>query len=194
METAALFSTRIWQARLDGLKPLFPQWVAAIEAARAASPEPAGRSNRKGWNSAEKTLLDQPEFEVLHAALRAACGHALSQMGAGSSSFVLDSWANIHDRGGYNVVHMHDGCLLSGSFYLQVPEGSGPLVFRDPRPGVLNAPFKGPHANGHNDIQLAPDAGLAVLFPNWLDHYVEPHCNDVPRISISFNALDRKSP
>jgi|SRR5579859_2788280 len=184
VQPAALFPTRIWQARLDGLKPLFPDWVAAIEAARAASPEPAGRSNRGGWNSAEKTLLDQPGFEPLAAALRAACGHAL-----GGAAFTLESWANIHDRGGFNFLHMHDGCLLSGAFYLQVPPGSGPLVFRDPRPGVLNAPFKGPHANGHNDIQLAPDEGLAVLFPNWLDHYVEPHDNDIPRISISFNAL-----
>ena len=189
VQPAALFPTRIWQARLDGLKPLFPDWVAAIEAARAASPEPAGRSNRRGWNSAEKTQLDQPGFEPLHAALRAACRHALNQMALSDPAFTLESWANMHDRGGFNFLHMHDGCLLSGAFYLQVPPGSGPLVFRDPRPGVLNAPFKGPHANGHNDIQLAPSEGLAVLFPNWLDHYVEPHDNDIPRISISFNAL-----
>jgi uncharacterized protein (TIGR02466 family) len=103
----------------------------------------------------------------------------------------LESWVNIHDRGGFNFLHMHDGCLLSGAFYLQVPPGSGSLVFRDPRPGVIGSPFKGSGANGHSDVQLAPEAGLVVLFPNWLDHYVEPHENDIPRISLSFNALGR---
>ena len=178
VEMAALFPTRVWQARLDGLKPLFPQWVAAATA----------------WNGAEKTLLDQPVFEPLTSALRAACAHALAQMGQTDPSFAIESWPNILNWGGYNPVHRHEGRLLSGVFYLQVPQGSGPLVFRDPRPGVQGAPFKGPHANGHNDIQLAPSAGLAVLFPNWLDHFVEPHDNDVPRISISFNALVRKHP
>lgn len=178
VETAALFPTRVWQARLDGLKPLFPQWVTAATA----------------WNSAEKTLLDQPVFEALNAALRAACGHALTQMGMSDPAFFLEAWVNSLGRGGYHPVHRHAGCLLSGVFYLQAPQGSAPLVFRDPRPGAQNAPFKGPHANGHNDIQLAPSTGLAVLFPNWLDHSVEPHDSDVPRISISFNALDRKRP
>jgi uncharacterized protein (TIGR02466 family) len=189
VETAALFPTRIWQARLDGLKPLFPHWVATVIAMRAATPEPAGRSNRKGWNSAEKTLLDQPVFDALRAALRAACAHALEQMGVRSPSFALESWANIHDRDGFNFAHMHDGCLLSGVFYLQVPPGSGALMLRDPRPGVISTPFKGPHANSHNDVQVTPAEGLAVLFPNWLDHYVEPHGNDIPRIALSFNAL-----
>ncbi len=178
METAALFPTRVWQARLDGLTPLFAQWIAAVTA----------------WTSTEKTLLDQPVFETLLAALRAACSHALAQMGVSEPSFALESWATLHERGGYTIVHRHEGCLLSGVFYLQVPQGSGALVFRDPRPGPQCAPFKGPHANGHNDVQLAPSAGLAVLFPSWLDHSVEPHDSDLPRLSISFNAVDRKRP
>ena len=191
VEAAALFPTRIWQARLTGLAPRFSNWVAAVQAARAASPEPAGRSNRLGWNSAEKNILDRPVFADLKAAIRASAEYALRQMGQSQPAFELESWINIHDRGGFNFLHIHDGCLLSGAFYLQVPEGSGSLVFRDPRPGVLNSPFKGPHANGHQDIQLKPEAGLVVLFPNWLDHYVEPHGNDQPRISISFNALTK---
>ena len=36
---------------------------------------------------------------------------------------------------------------------------------------------------------MSPDAGLLVLFPSWMEHFVEPHDNDEPRISISFNAV-----
>ena len=43
--------------------------------------------------------------------------------------------------------------------------------------------------NGYGDIHLAPDAGLIVLFPCWMEHYVEPHDSDETRIVIAFNAL-----
>ena len=103
--------------------------------------------------------------------------------------FRLQSWINMHDRGGFNFLHVHEGCLLSGSFYLKVPHGSGKLAFRDPRPGVVHGYVKGAVPNGYGDIHLAPDAGLIVLFPCWMEHYVEPHDSDEPRIVIAFNAL-----
>jgi len=184
-----LFPTLIWQSRLSGLAPFFPAWIDAVTALRAASPAPAGRSNRLGWNSADKAALNRPVFNELHGALRACCQYTFGQMGQQGRAFALESWINIHDRGGFNFLHLHDGTMLSGVFYLQAPEGSGRLTFRDPRPGVLHSPFKGAGVNAHNEIQLTPEAGLAVLFPNWLEHYVEPHDSDTPRIAISFNAL-----
>jgi uncharacterized protein (TIGR02466 family) len=189
VEQVELFPTRIWQSRLTSLAPHFPAWVAAVNGLRNASPEPAGRSNRLGWNSADTAILNRREFDELHGAIRACCLYALQQMGRGDRRFGLESWINIHDRGGFNFLHMHDGAVLSGVFYLQAPPGSGRLVFRDPRSGPINAPFKGAGANAHNEVQLQPEAGLVALFPNWLEHYVEPHQNDLPRIAISFNAL-----
>jgi uncharacterized protein (TIGR02466 family) len=189
VDPVTLFPTRLWQVRLGALTPHFGDWVAFVLAQRAASPAPAGRSNRMGWNSTDKAVLDQPAFADLRQGLRVACDFALREMGVVQPAYRLESWINLHDRGGFNFPHIHDGCLLSGVFYLQVPPGSGSLIFRDPRPGVVGSPFKGSTANGHSDVQLVPEAGLAVLFPNWLEHHVEPHGNDVPRIAISFNAL-----
>ena len=103
--------------------------------------------------------------------------------------FDLQSWVNLHDRGGFNFLHVHEGCLLSGSFYLKVPPGSGRFVFRDPRPGVVHGYVKGAVPNGYSDIRLAPEPGLLVLFPGWMEHFVEPHENDEPRIAIAFNAV-----
>ncbi|MGH8328789.1 MAG: putative 2OG-Fe(II) oxygenase [Steroidobacteraceae bacterium] len=37
-------------------------------------------------------------------------------------------------------------------------------------------------------MQLKPSTGLLVLFPCWMEHYVEPHESDEPRICIAFNA------
>jgi uncharacterized protein (TIGR02466 family) len=188
LRSADLFPTRIWQARLDALMPQLDGWVQEVLAMRAAAPTPAGRTNRQGWNSVEMTVLERPVFAVLRGAIRAACASALAEMGQGEREFELQSWVNLHDRGGFNFLHMHEASLLSGSFYLKVPPGSGAFVFRDPRPGVLHGAVKGGVPNGHADVHLTPSAGLLILFPCWMEHYVEPHGSDEPRITLAFNA------
>ena len=190
LQSFDLFPTRIWQAHLRPLVPHLEGWVRAVLAMRAASPKPAGRTNRQGWNSEGVAVLDQPEFAPLQLAVRAACQRALSEMGQGEIAFSLQSWVNMHDRGGFNFLHIHEGSLLSGSFYLNVPPGSGHFVFRDPRPGVIHGSVKGSVPNGYCDVHLTPSAGLLVLFPWWMEHYVEPHDSDEPRVTIAFNALD----
>lgn len=183
-----VFPTRIWQAHLDALLPHGESWVREVLAMRAAAPKPAGRTNRQGWNSEDMAVLERPSFAALRQAVRLACTSALTEMGQAHRAFELQSWINLHDRGGFNFLHQHEGSLLSGGFYLLVPPGSGALVFRDPRPGVIHGFVKGGVPNGHADIHLSPSTGLLVLFPCWLEHYVEPHESDVPRIMIAFNA------
>lgn len=183
-----LFPTRIWQAQLEPLVPQLERWVQVVLAMRAAAPKPAGRTVRHGWNSEDMTVLEKPDFVPLRDTIRAACASALGEMGRGEQVFVLQSWINLHDRGGFNFLHLHEASLLSGSFYLKVPGGSGAFVFRDPRPGVIHGSIKGAVPNGHSDIHLTPSTALLVLFPCWMEHYVEPHDNDEPRITIAFNA------
>jgi uncharacterized protein (TIGR02466 family) len=190
LRPAELFATRIWQTQWAPLVPYLARWTKEVLAMRAANPKPAGRTNRRGWNSESMTVLAQPAFADLRQAIRAACASALREMGLGERAFRLQSWVNLHDRGGFNFTHMHEGTLLSGSFYVNVPAGSGQFVFRDPRPGVIHGALKGGVVNGHADVHLTPSPGLLVLFPCWMEHYVEPHDSDEPRISIAFNALD----
>jgi uncharacterized protein (TIGR02466 family) len=194
LESYDIFPTRIWQAHLTPFAARLDGWVTAVLAMRAASPTPAGRTNRRGWNSEDMEVLERPEFAALKSAIYAACAGALGEMGKGESKFFLQSWINMHDRGGFNFLHMHEGSLLSGSFYLSVPPGSGQFVFRDPRPGVILSSVKGGVPNGHADIHVTPSDGLLVLFPCWMEHYVEPHDSDEPRITIAFNAVDEAPP
>jgi uncharacterized protein (TIGR02466 family) len=190
LQSYDLFPTRIWQAQLAPVAPQMESWAKTVLAMRAASPAPAGRTVRQGWNSGDMAVLERPDFAVLKRAIGAACTTVLGEMGRSNVAFSLQSWINMHDRGGFNFLHMHEGSLLSGSFYLCVPPGSGAFVFRDPRPGVLHGSIKGGVPNGHADVHLTPSAGLLVLFPCWMEHYVEPHDSDEPRITIAFNVLD----
>jgi uncharacterized protein (TIGR02466 family) len=189
-----LFPSRIWQAHLSALMPQLNDWTKTVLAMRAANPKPAGRTVRQGWNSEDMAVLARPEFAALQHDIRAACVSALAEMGQGGTVFALQSWINMHDRGGFNFLHMHEASLLSGSFYVRVPPGSGQFVFRDPRPGVILGSVKGGVPNGHADIHLTPSDGLLVLFPCWMEHYVEPHDSDEPRITIAFNAVDDVPP
>jgi uncharacterized protein (TIGR02466 family) len=182
LEPYDLFPTRIWQSRLSAMLPHLAHWTEAVLAMRAANPRPAGRTNRRGWNSEDMTVLEQPLFAPLQQAVRAACMRALGEMGVQDIPFGLQSWINLHDRS-----------LLSGSFYIKVPPGSGRFVFRDPRPGVIHGYVKGAVPNGYRDIQLTPEPALLVLFPSWMEHFVEPHDSDEPRITIAFNANESKA-
>lgn len=183
-----LFPTRIWRFDLAELAPRFEQWRAAIERMRAAQPSPVGRSNRQGWNS-DKTVFQQPEFGQLAASVKLALAYALRQVTGGETPLELEAWVNLHERGAYNSTHVHQGALISATFYLTVPEGSGNLVFRDPRPGVVLSPFRGDRVNSSTVVSVKPHAGLLVVFPNWLEHEVAPHEADTPRVAIGINAM-----
>lgn len=193
LQTLDLFTTRIWHLRPAALQAQLPGWVDQVMRMRAANPEPAGRTLRNGWNSRAMDVLEQPPFAPLRAAVHAACAVALAAMGEGARAFELQSWINLHDRGGFNFPHVHDGCLLSGTYYLQAPPGSGAFVFRDPRPGVVHGYVRGAVPNGHSDIKVAPEPGLLVLFPCWIEHFVEPHDSDAPRIALAFNAVPKRA-
>jgi uncharacterized protein (TIGR02466 family) len=189
LNTHALFPTTIWQVKLARFAADLPRWTQEAMAMRAASPVPAGRTNRGGWNSPDSAVLDRPAFAALGAEIRRLMAQAIAEMTGSPPEFTVQSWINMHDRGGFNFLHMHDNTLLSGVFYIAVPPGSGGLMFRDPRAGVLHSPFKGNGANACKEVRLAPSDGLLVLFPHWLEHYVEPHEGDSERVAIAFNAL-----
>jgi hypothetical protein len=76
------------------------------------------------------------------------------------------------------------GAEISGVFYVKVPEGdSGRLVLVDPRTRVNMSEKRLRSLN----FPIDPKEGTFVLFPSWLEHYVEPNKSDDIRISISFN-------
>src|SRR5438445_11080851 len=77
MQPFDLFATRIWQVSLDALADRRPAWIAEVFALRAASPDPAGRTVRQGWNSTGEAVLERQAFVELGAAVRLCCAEAL---------------------------------------------------------------------------------------------------------------------
>lgn len=194
MNRVDAFATPIWVEDLSELAPHRERLIQAVRDLRQRS-EPGldRKSNRNGWRSSGR-LLELPEFAPLKERLVPSIKAALKDYGVmpGSLAFTVPAWANIHDRGGYNVVHVHSGSWLSGTVYLAAPPGAGRIFFNDPRPAAAMeslpwAPERpSSPARAREKFVAQPRDLLLILFPSWLPHGVEESdCEE--RISVAFN-------
>ena len=103
----------------------------------------------------------------------------------------LDSlWVNLLRPGGHHSAHIHPHAILSGTLYVEVPKGSGPIRFEDPRlPMMMAAPVRNEAAP--DDLRpfatVEPRSGLLLMWESWLRHEVLPGTARADRLSISFN-------
>lgn len=111
-----------------------------------------------------------PHLQVI---LDSALGHAAQLLGTDRQFLQLGFWFNIMQAGDITLPHSHDDDdeLLSGTYYLQAPPGSGMLVLQLP--------------SGTKTI--IAEAGRLVLFHPAVIHEVTRHESETPRISIGFN-------
>ncbi|MFT5720432.1 MAG: hypothetical protein ACI9W6_000722 [Motiliproteus sp.] len=184
-----LFPTRVWTVDLGALASYRSRWIDIIKQMQSNNPNPAGRSNRLGWNS-EPTLFNDQRFAPLAEAASGVVDLIFKEMGPPDFPNTLEAWANVHGLSGYNTIHNHAGALLSACYYLSVPPNSGALVLRDPRPGAMLSPWQGSlRPNGGSEIAITPQQGQLIVFPNWLEHGAEAHAGSEARISIPINVV-----
>ena len=96
----------------------------------------------------------------------------------------LDSlWVNLLKSGGHHSGHIHPHSILSGTFYVEAPPGSGAIRFEDPRlPLMMAAPPR-----PDTFVTVEPRAGLLLMWESWLRHEVLAGAARGERLSISFN-------
>jgi len=136
------------------------------------------KSNVGGWHS-PGNLHEHGIFqELIPSLLNLAC--KATQPYARTDIKILEMWANVNNKNNFNIHHVHEG-IISGVFYLQVPENSGRLILCNPAIRSHNHPIR------CKDFPIKPQKLALIMFPSWLEHYVEPNQSDEPRISISFN-------
>ena len=103
----------------------------------------------------------------------------------------LDSlWVNLLKSGGQHSGHIHPHSILSGTFYVEAPPGSGAIRFEDPRlPSMMAAPARRADAPEelHTFVSVEPCPGLLLLWESWLRHEVLPGGGKGQRLSISCN-------
>jgi uncharacterized protein (TIGR02466 family) len=109
---------------------------------------------------------------------------------AGRSLDMTDCWVNVMPAGVVHSLHLHPGSVISGTYYVAVPRGAGPLKFEDPRLSRMMAapPRRADAAEAQaSHVAVSARTGDLILFESWLRHEVPAARFEGERISISFN-------
>ena len=144
--------------------------------------EPSQKKSNSGGYQSRDTLNEDGIFKELVKALNNISNNILKehidndvkQVG------VTELWANINLKNNFNWAHTHSG-ILSGVFYLETPDNCGNLVFCNP------ATRSDGHLIRAKNYHVKPQRLACIMFPSWLEHYVEPNLSDDRRMSLSFN-------
>jgi uncharacterized protein (TIGR02466 family) len=117
-----------------------------------------------------------------------------------SIDWSLHGWANINRLGDYHDPHNHPHAYLSGTYYVRVPFSRATrhnradvrpscITFYDPRVTNMTAIRDDPQSEP--EFTVAPAAGMILLWPAFLMHFVHPNLSEEARISVSFNLMVR---
>lgn len=93
-------------------------------------------------------------------------------------------WANVMPPLVQHSLHLHPLSVISGTYYVQIPKGSGDIKFEDPRLSMFMA---SPPRRSDAYFKLGPKPGTLALWESWLRHEVAANKGQGERISVSFN-------
>lgn len=198
MDPVALFATPIFTYEAPGDTELDRELARRMIVESEQGPGIA-RSNSGGWHSVPD-LSQRPEACYQDLMRRVvACvqttfreiAHAQEVTVDHRYRFAVQAWAMVMRHGDHALVHDHAEAHFSVAYYpdagdadLALYPDSGKLTFVDPRRGGMVVPGVDLFPS---QFAIAPRPGLLVVFPGWLQHFVQPYRGGRPRVSISCN-------
>ena len=122
----------------------------------------------------ENIYITEEQIPSIKPLLQMILQEAAHLLGYQVEELQLGFWFNFMQKDDVTVPHRHDDDdeLLSGTYYLQMPEQSGTLK--------INL------GNDNVEIIQPVEAALTCFHPS-VEHEVTQHQSPVPRISIGFN-------
>jgi len=179
------FATPVWECPVSGIdNNEIKEYCLKVREKKPG----ATISNRGGWHSNEllfpvpdslQTLIDDMTVFVNDVCYR----YTGTQLKFGNL------WININGHHDYNLLHDHQKSVLSGVYYVDVPdENMGDLVLHrgDNAEFFLKDINEQTMANALNCTKQAKTSTF-YLFPSWIKHHVERNESHKERISVAFN-------
>ena len=142
-----------------------------------------GVSSHGGWDPLDDDGC-RPMIDVFHECLNDY------NTKIGNYPVILSgSWYNILPKGGYTATHRHESSVISGAFYLQLPEGDfGQFFVVSPlKPYMMCIHNIQPTPYGVYEIDIPIKENHLYLFPSWLEHGSRVNNTEGERITMSFN-------
>ena len=186
--TRSLFATQLYEAGI-GDDALLSDLAHSIRT--LATDDAAGRrwsqEHRYAGYTSYASLNDLPRRDPTFADLaKLLTRHAAAfarELGWERKPRLDSLWVNLLKSGGQHSGHIHPHSILSGTFYVEVPKGSGAIRFEDPRlPLMMAAPPR-----PDTFVTVEPRPGLLLLWESWLRHEVLAGAGKGERLSVSFN-------
>jgi uncharacterized protein (TIGR02466 family) len=131
-----------------------------------------------------------PEFKDLFKSLDESVVEILKSWSLVCKPRLSLHFINIDNNYSYSQAHCHINCILSGVFYVSVPEGSGDIVFYRPDSQEYQVKISSQNNQYVNtNYTISPVENMALIFPSHIKHGVgvsriKP---DESRISIAFD-------
>jgi uncharacterized protein (TIGR02466 family) len=171
------------------------QLAATVLAAPDLKAGRSGKSTINGLQTREFWPRLAESVPLFGAVLGRAVDEALAEFGCpppGSDDPVchITAWGVVLARTGYQEPHVHPSGILSGVYYVQVPEflssppHAGDLRFRKQPPWVA-----ADEVRDNLCRYVHPQAGDLVMFPSYFWHDTVPFDGAGTRISIAFDVL-----
>ena len=175
-----LFITPLWESSLNIDNKKIEEEIYSIK----SKDDGVKLTNQGGWQSTQSN--EESIFSKLFESIR------LLLLDLPIKNKELDNivyWLNVNSYRDYNKLHHHCGSDLSGVYYVKVPKDSNSTIaFSDPRKIIVgNSFFTDEYHNYNSVMPYNPLEGSLLIFPSFLEHYVDPNQSQEDRITIAFN-------
>ena len=189
------FPTLIWQADMPDNEMSFIKGTKDfILKEKKETPNTALMSDGKyssvfqgGWQSKTYTQW-MHGFEHMGEKLDETIESCRKQIGVPELK-LKGYWFSVNSYGNYTTLHNHRNCILSGVFYVDIPEKNmGKINFeRSDDISYFLPPLDSYNNFTGERASYEPETGRLLIFPSWLKHSVDRNESKKKRISISFN-------
>jgi tetratricopeptide (TPR) repeat protein len=165
-------------------------------------PDPPGLATKGGRQSLEVLNSDAAPVAALQRFIEnAVADYLATTLGTSANPYAppapaawhLNGWAVVLRASGYQTPHFHPPAMVSGVYYVQIPE-----VVRLGQAGEAGFIKFGPPVDGISGANaedtpltkaLRPEAGMIVLFPSYFWHYTMPFESHEDRICVAFDVI-----
>jgi uncharacterized protein (TIGR02466 family) len=197
MEFNGLWPTWLVTRRLPGFEAPNAGLAAHIVALEARETDLTVRFHEQRFFSSANSHVRWLKNEIEQTATA-----FLRQVGVKQElTWALMGWCNTNRYGDHHAPHTHPRAYLSGTYYVRVPPP--PEDFDDPRarPGCIsfydprtaaNMVTVGTEYDARAAHVVSPSAGMLLMWPSPVQHYVHPNLSREHRVTISFNLSPQK--
>ena len=188
-----LFPVPIFQYKIENYQEINQELLNYILELQKINKIGNTHSNRGGWHSPNFDLVNEgPPINFINK-FKDFLKHIISSdMGweyIPNKQRIVAMWAIINKKNSFNVMHNHQNCYLSASYYVRKPEDSGDITFFDPKEAKT---YRFPKIEKYTEysagtVTIKPEEGDLLIFPSYLYHAVGENLSDDNRVVVSFN-------